>query len=238
MYLSSTTVPTYYPKPASACRALGIPSTLHAPAARSPWISTPTHMTRRCTAPQRSTHTTAALPVVDMLPATAVLADLDPSTAGTLAFILRPLFTIATLLFIVRIVLTWFPEQVWGHRGTQGLHMCSAVRHLIPSTLHSCCGAHTPPPLTHDSSFMLWCTPLLAPLLPHPSSHTPPPAPLFPHPSSPTPPPNITGRQGVSMVTELHTYRTTAGSNTQSGATIGGSGCVPHRVGSPVVVFQ
>lgn len=40
------------------------------------------------------------------------LADLDASTARTLSFVLRPLFTVGTLLFIVRIVLTWFPEQV------------------------------------------------------------------------------------------------------------------------------
>jgi YggT family protein len=39
----------------------------------------------------------------------ATLADLDPSTAATLALVLRPLFSVAELLFIVRIVLTWYP---------------------------------------------------------------------------------------------------------------------------------
>ena len=37
------------------------------------------------------------------------MADLDPSTAATLASVLRPLFSVAELLFIVRIVLTWYP---------------------------------------------------------------------------------------------------------------------------------
>lgn len=39
----------------------------------------------------------------------STLADLDPSTAATLASVLRPLFSVAELLFIVRIVLTWYP---------------------------------------------------------------------------------------------------------------------------------
>ena len=39
----------------------------------------------------------------------STLADLDPSTAASLASVLRPLFAIAELLFIVRIVLTWYP---------------------------------------------------------------------------------------------------------------------------------
>ncbi len=39
----------------------------------------------------------------------SALADLDPSTAASLAFLLRPLFSVAELLFIVRIVLTWYP---------------------------------------------------------------------------------------------------------------------------------
>ena len=40
---------------------------------------------------------------------TATLADLDPSTAASLASLLRPVFALAELLFIVRIVLTWYP---------------------------------------------------------------------------------------------------------------------------------
>lgn len=68
---------------------------------------TPHHTLRTCTINKPSPTMVTALPV-EM----AVLADLDASTARTLSFILRPLFTIANLLFIVRIVLTWFPEQV------------------------------------------------------------------------------------------------------------------------------
>ncbi len=106
---------TYHPKP--ACHALRLPVALLAPSARSPCANNLIPLPRRHPAfQQRQPHTIpAALPGVDMIPATTVmadLADLNPSTAGTLAFILRPLFTIATLLFIVRIVLTWFPEQV------------------------------------------------------------------------------------------------------------------------------
>ena len=41
--------------------------------------------------------------------AVSALADLDPSTAAALAAALRPLFAVAELLFIVRIVLTWYP---------------------------------------------------------------------------------------------------------------------------------
>ena len=38
------------------------------------------------------------------------LADMDAKTAGTLALILRPVLSITTLLMIVRIVLTWYPQ--------------------------------------------------------------------------------------------------------------------------------
>lgn len=39
------------------------------------------------------------------------LADVDAATAGLLALVLRPVLSISILLMIVRIVLTWFPEQ-------------------------------------------------------------------------------------------------------------------------------
>ena len=51
-----------------------------------------------------STSTIPAAPQV-----VSTLADLDPSTAASLAAVLRPLFSVAELLFIVRIVLTWYP---------------------------------------------------------------------------------------------------------------------------------
>jgi len=40
----------------------------------------------------------------------AALADLDAATAHTLEGILRPLFTIFTMLYIVRIPMTWYPS--------------------------------------------------------------------------------------------------------------------------------
>jgi len=38
------------------------------------------------------------------------VAAVDPATAGILSAILRPVLSIASLLMIVRIVLTWYPE--------------------------------------------------------------------------------------------------------------------------------
>ena len=40
----------------------------------------------------------------------AELAALDPATAGTAALVLGPLLSVGTLLFIVRIVMTWYPD--------------------------------------------------------------------------------------------------------------------------------
>jgi uncharacterized protein YggT (Ycf19 family) len=38
------------------------------------------------------------------------LAALDPQTASTAALVLGPLLSVGTLLFIVRIVMTWYPD--------------------------------------------------------------------------------------------------------------------------------
>ena len=38
------------------------------------------------------------------------LADIDKQTAGTIAFVLQPVLSISTLLMIVRIVLSWYPQ--------------------------------------------------------------------------------------------------------------------------------
>ena len=51
--------------------------------------------------------------VIDAAAATQAvydLAGLNSATAGTLATILRPVLSISSLLMIVRIVLTWYPE--------------------------------------------------------------------------------------------------------------------------------
>jgi YggT family protein len=54
------------------------------------------------------------LPLLISEPAMAALmyevADLDSNTAGLLATLLRPVLAITTLLMIVRIVLTWYPQ--------------------------------------------------------------------------------------------------------------------------------
>lgn len=93
--------------------------TLHHRACRAAWLAVkPGQLHYPMLAP-RTTHTlrqnTMHMPPqtkVTALPPEMLLADLDASTARTLSFVLRPLFTVATLLFIVRIVMTWFPEQV------------------------------------------------------------------------------------------------------------------------------
>lgn len=40
----------------------------------------------------------------------ADLADLDPASAGIIAAVLKPTLSIGSLLMIVRIVMTWYPE--------------------------------------------------------------------------------------------------------------------------------
>lgn len=45
----------------------------------------------------------AGMPITD-------LAALDSATAGLLAAVLRPVLSLSSLLMIVRIVLTWYPE--------------------------------------------------------------------------------------------------------------------------------
>ena len=54
----------------------------------------------------------AAAAVVDPNSARLVaeLADLDAKTAATIAVVLRPVLSISTLLMIVRIVLSWYPQ--------------------------------------------------------------------------------------------------------------------------------
>lgn len=43
-------------------------------------------------------------------PVVGNIAELDSATAGSLALILKPIFSIYSLLMIVRIVMTWYPE--------------------------------------------------------------------------------------------------------------------------------
>ncbi len=38
------------------------------------------------------------------------LADIDKQTAGRIAFVLQPVLSVSTLLMIVRIVLSWYPQ--------------------------------------------------------------------------------------------------------------------------------
>lgn len=52
---------------------------------------------------------TEALKVTEA-PVVGNIAELDSATAGSVALILKPLFSIYSLLMIVRIVMTWYPE--------------------------------------------------------------------------------------------------------------------------------
>ena len=45
-----------------------------------------------------------------MLQDLLLLADIDPQTAGRLAFVIQPLLSISVFLMLVRIVLTWYPN--------------------------------------------------------------------------------------------------------------------------------
>jgi hypothetical protein len=58
----------------------------------------------------------AAAPAPDPLFALAALSDLDAATAHSLEAVLRPLFAIGTILYIIRIPMTW-----WVGGGGEGL---------------------------------------------------------------------------------------------------------------------
>lgn len=75
-------------------------------------------VTRTATGPSRRTFSLNALPDPEMIASLAAfqpqpvleLADIDPATAGTLSALLRPVLSVSSLLMIVRIVMTWYPE--------------------------------------------------------------------------------------------------------------------------------
>jgi YggT family protein len=58
---------------------------------------------------------TSSIPLTEALkvtggPVVGDISELDSATAGSLALILKPIFSIYSLLMIVRIVMTWYPE--------------------------------------------------------------------------------------------------------------------------------
>ena len=60
--------------------------------------------------PHSALLTAACLTAIASAAPAASAADLDPATAALLVTALRPAFALAELAFVVRIVLTWFPE--------------------------------------------------------------------------------------------------------------------------------
>jgi hypothetical protein len=52
----------------------------------------------------------AAAAAADPLFTLAALSDVDPATAHSLETVLRPLFAIGTVLYIIRIPMTWYPS--------------------------------------------------------------------------------------------------------------------------------
>jgi YggT family protein len=44
----------------------------------------------------------------------ATVADISPETAGTIAAVLGPVFAVGTLLMVIRIVTTWYPQIEGG----------------------------------------------------------------------------------------------------------------------------
>lgn len=66
----------------------------------------------------------------------ADLADLDPATAGTIAAVLKPTLSIGSLLMIVRIVMTWYPDVdatkfPWSIAYTPTEPVLSATRKIV-----------------------------------------------------------------------------------------------------------
>lgn len=65
------------------------------------------------------------------------LADLDAATAHTLEVILRPLFSVFSLLYIVRIPMTWYPdingkELPWAIAYVPTEPVLAATRKVVP----------------------------------------------------------------------------------------------------------
>ena len=64
------------------------------------------------------------------------VADLDPATAGTIAAVLKPTLSIGSLLMIVRIVMTWYPDVdatkfPWSIAYTPTEPVLSATRKIV-----------------------------------------------------------------------------------------------------------
>ncbi|PRW34048.1 CPLD43 required for cyt b6 assembly [Chlorella sorokiniana] len=65
------------------------------------------------------------------------LAALDSATAGTLAAVLKPALSLASLLMIVRIVMSWYPEidgkqMPWSIAYTPTEPLLEATRKVVP----------------------------------------------------------------------------------------------------------
>lgn len=65
------------------------------------------------------------------------LAALDSKTAGALSAVLRPLLSLGSLLMIVRIVMTWYPELngtklPWAIAYAPTEDLLAATRRVVP----------------------------------------------------------------------------------------------------------
>ena len=63
------------------------------------------------------------------------LAEIDPKTAGLIALVLRPILAIGQLLFVVRIVLTWYPLVSMSVQGPPA-GVYASLRSLMLTKLH------------------------------------------------------------------------------------------------------
>lgn len=139
------------------------------------------------------------------------LAGLDSQSAGALSGVLKPVLTLSSMLMIVRIVMSWYPEidgkaLPWSIAYTPTGELSCATRQVRDGGVHgrAALAAHT-------------CgTRLRPPLKTHPWHPCRQPSPLRPSPALGPP-----------------SRRAAAGADAQAGAALQRPGRVAHRVGGP-----